>query len=149
VFSDVLTAVNSLAQRVAALPRLPTRVAGVPDRRGRGGPIEHGVLSEALDSRFSASQAQDQDLDCTKDAACLERIRAVASSDIMARASGPAPVASCINLKTHLGSTTSSRRTRRQLSVAARSWRSPTSWMASTSDLRLPLEQVSSSSPAS
>ena len=46
---------------------------------------------------------------------------AVASSGIMARASGPAPVASFINLKTHLGSTTSSRRTRRQLSVAARS----------------------------
>ena len=64
--------------------------------------------------------AQDQDLDCTKDAAYLERIRAVTSSDIMAQASGPAPVASCINLKTHLGSTTSSRRRRRQLSVAAR-----------------------------
>ena len=70
---------------------------------------------------MASPQAQDQDLDCTEGAACLERIRAVASSDIMARASGLAPVASFINLKTHLGSTTSSRRTRRQLSVAARS----------------------------
>ena len=80
VFWDVLTAVNSLAQRVAGAL---SRVAGVRDRRGRGdrnprncmpaetaatpppictfrnhrvltragGSIEHGVLSEALDSR--------------------------------------------------------------------------------------------------
>jgi hypothetical protein len=71
--------------------------------------------------RLSASQTQDQDLDCTEATAYLERIRAVVSSGIIVRASGFAPVASSIKLKTHLGSTTSSRRTRRRLSVAARS----------------------------
>jgi len=53
----------------------------------------------------------------------------VASSVIMARASGLAPVAFFINLKTHLGSTTSSRRRRRQLSVVhARSARLHPGW---------------------
>ena len=115
--------------------------AGVPSARDIGaldsaGPHVHGscgppeqrlAVPQRTDGRllvryrFPSPQAQDQDLDCTEGAACLERIRAVASSGIMARASGLAPVASFINLKTHLGSTTSPRRTRRQLSVAARS----------------------------
>ena len=126
--------------------------AGVPSARGigardsaythahgsRGPPEQRLAVPQRTDGRllvrhrFPSPQAHDQDLDCTEGAACLERIRAVASSGSMARASGLAPAASFISLKTHLVSTTSSRHRRRQLSVAARSsarvhpgWRPP------------------------
>ena len=115
--------------------------AGVPSARGIGArdsacPHAHGsrglpeqrlAVPQRTDGRLlvahrmASPRAGTLALDSTEDAACLERIRAVASLDTITRASGLAPVASLINIKTHLGSTTSSRRTRRHLSVAARS----------------------------
>ena len=92
--------------------------AGVPSARGigardsaythahgsRGLPEQRLAVPQRTDGRLlvadrlSASQTQDQDLDCTEATAYLERIRAVFSSGIMVRASGFAPVASSINL---------------------------------------------------
>ena len=112
--------------------RLPPMPVGLGWTRAgtnqsRGLPEQRLAVPQRTDGRLlvahrmASPRAGTLALDSTEDAACLERIRAVASLDTITRASGLAPVASLINIKTHLGSTTSSRRTRRHLSVAARS----------------------------
>ena len=128
---DPSSTVSSRRRSTAGVPSarwIGARDSAYPHAHGsRGLPELRLAVPQRTDGRLlvahrlSASQTQDQDLDCTEATAYLERIRAVVSSGIIVRASGFAPVASSIKLKTHLGSTTSSRRTRRRLSVAARS----------------------------
>ena len=69
------------------------RDSACPHAHGsRGLPEQWLAVPQRTDGRFlvaqrlSASQTQDQDLDCTEATAYLERIRAVVSSGIMARA---------------------------------------------------------------